>query len=123
MIWANKWRSLGRWMDRLPWWQQIVLLPPLTPLLLVAAACLCPWTTTFAAFILIVAYVPLVQSGVVVVDLSWYGALAGLGEAYVGLMLLGFFSVLQTVMESWMGQKPPSRIRASLRLWDREIDG
>ncbi len=120
MILAKKWQSLGQWMDRLPWWQQIVLLPPLTPLLLVAAACFCPGTTTFAAIILIAVYVPLIRSGVVAV--SWGETLAGLGNACVCLIGIGFFSVLQGLLECWMQKKPPRRTRVSMRLWDRELD-
>jgi hypothetical protein len=126
MIWADEWRALARWANRRPWWQQIIVLPPLTPLLPIAAACLCPRATIFAAATLIAVYTPFISWGVVAI--SWTGVLAGLGRLYVCMVTLGFLSVLQAwseqARERWMGRdKPPKRPSVSSWLWDREIDG
>jgi hypothetical protein len=126
MIWADKWRALAQWSDRLPWWQQIILLPPLTPVLLLAAICACPKTTAFAVVTLVVVYVPLVWAGVVAVGL--YGVLTGLGRLYVGCVWLGVVSVFQAwwerALERWKPQKPPAKqARTRFELRDREIDG
>jgi hypothetical protein len=126
MIWAEKWWALSRWADRLPWWQAIVLLPPLTPVLLLAAACACPKTTAFAALTLIAVYIPLVWTGVVAVN--WSGVLTGLGRLYVACIGLGVLSVLQAwserALECWTGQKSSAKqARTRFWLWDRDIDG
>jgi hypothetical protein len=128
MLWADQWRALCRWGDRRPWWQQVILLPLLTPLLLpiaVACACpLCPRAAIFAAATLIAVYAPLISWGVV----SWAGFLEVLGRLYLCMVEVVFFSVLwawfQREVERWRGKKgkPPVRTSVSGCLWDREID-
>jgi hypothetical protein len=83
MTWADKGHRLVLWADRLPFWLQFVVLPPVMPLWsVVAAACCFPRTMAFSAVVLSVIYVPLIASGVLVV--SWREALAFLGWLYIG---------------------------------------
>jgi hypothetical protein len=117
-------------VDRRPWWQQVVLLPLLTPPLFpiaVACACrLCPRATIFAVATLIAVYAPLIYWSVV--EVSWTGFLEGLGRLYLCLVEVVFFSVLlawfQLEVDRWGGKgKPPVRASVSSWLWDREIVG
>jgi hypothetical protein len=126
VIWADKWRALARWADRLPWWQQIVLLPPLTPLVLVAAGCLCPRAMISAGATLVAVYTPLICWGMLAI--SWTGVLLGLGNFYAWMVAIGLLSVLQAWYEQTMGRgigkdNPVKRPSVSSCLWDREIDG
>jgi hypothetical protein len=108
MIWGDKWRSLEQWVDRLPFWQAIVLLPPLGPLVVVAAACLCPRTTAVAAFILLSVYAYLIRSGLI----GWDSILPFVGRFCIASMGIVFLSVLQAhwekALERWLGEKGPA---------------
>ena len=114
MIWEQKVLSLGDWMGRLPWWLQIVLIPPMTPLFIVAAAySCCPRTTAFSAATLVAVYVPLIRSGA----FSWEWALQSFEGIYGAFMMLGVFGVLEAWADQakarWTGEQKPKE----------EIDG
>jgi hypothetical protein len=121
------WTALTLWVDRLPWWQQIVVVPPLLIWMFVATLCrISPRGAAVFAVALIVASVLSVGSGLVAV--STYQALASIAFIYAYFNLLAFLAVvwvlLEPVRERWMGVgKAISRANGSSALWDREIDG
>jgi hypothetical protein len=107
MLWVERWRRLSRWSERLPWWQQWLVLPPLLPAALVlAAVCLCPRTTLIAVGVLAAVYVPLLGWGVI----PWRNDLGiAVGKAYLLLIGVGYLGVLQDLGERLARRRRPGR--------------
>jgi hypothetical protein len=140
MIWWDKCRSFllradrsfQLWVDRLPEWGLILLLPPIVLVLVVEWACYFRRTTAVAAVTFVAVDVSLIRSGAIA--FSWGEALSGLGRGCIEVMGLLYFVVLvltllmalwrlqEALRPSTEAKESPERTRASFGLWDREID-
>lgn len=98
MLRADKWRSLSQWAERLPFWQSLVLLPPLSPLILIPAAFVWPRTIACSLFVLIATYVYCLYIGF----LTFPQVAALAGKLYLATMGLTLFSILESRLEKWV---------------------
>lgn len=110
MLWSEEWRALRRWTARLPWWQQWLILPPATPVvLLIAAACLCPRTLALSAATLIAAYVALARTGHF--DIAWGEIRKKLIYYYIYFITFIYFLCLRDglglLFERWRSSSRP----------------
>jgi hypothetical protein len=141
MVWWDKCRSFllradrsfQLWVDRLPEWGLVLLLPLIVLVLMVVWACYLRRTVAVAALTLVAVYVPLIRSGAIA--FSWSEALSSLGRVCIEVLGLLYFVVLllsllmalgwlqEALWPSTGGTKSPARTSASFSLWDREIDG
>src|SRR5262245_3936570 len=141
MIWWDKCRSFllradrsfHLWVDRLPEWGLILLLPPIVLVLAVEWACYFRRATAVAFVTLVAVYIPLIRSGAIA--FSWGEALPSLGRGCIEVMALLYVFVLLMTLEMMLCQlqealwpsierkKSPEATKVSISLWDREIDG
>jgi hypothetical protein len=121
------WTELSLWVERLPWWQQLLVLPPLLPWVLVATLCrISPRRAAVVAVPLIAASILSLGSGLGAE--AAYRALGLVTSIYACYTVMCFSGVswllLQEAGERRSGAgKPMSRANGSSLMWDREIDG
>src|SRR3954470_24198780 len=85
-------RVFHLWVDRLPEWGLILLLPTIVLVLLVEWACFFGRTTAVAAITLVAVYVPLIRSGAI--TFSWGETVSGIGKECFTVMGMLYFAVL-----------------------------
>jgi hypothetical protein len=96
MLWADQWRRLSRWFERLPLWVQVTAFPLVAPAVFAfAATCLCPRTAAAATLLLVVVYGLLLRHGL----LGWSEVGGTLGTMYLFFVVMGYLGMLQRLSE------------------------
>jgi hypothetical protein len=103
MLWANRWRRLSQWFERLPLWVRVAVFPLVAPAVLAAAAaCLCPRTSAAAGLVLVVVHGLLLRRGI----LGWEEVDRTVGGMYLLFVVVAYVGVLGGLLERAIDRLP-----------------